>query len=174
MPAKPREIGLLGFLGSVVVVLVTLGVVSVVMGYLDSKPTPARGPAPRAGAEAATPDSSPTPGRPAFTCKPVPPATTDAISSGLNTPGRGSILRAVAVRSEAYADRHFVAATMGGTGIEGDPGVWLTIGDLRNPTMILAVDSIARRFSVFPDANQTSPRATMSDPGAMEAKGCLR
>lgn len=83
--------------------------------------------------------------------------------------------QAVAVRSGAHERANFVAARIHGPGMgDGPIGVWLVSGTLDEPGFFLAVNQMAQEFSVFPDADRTDARASMSDPGAKEAEECLR
>ena len=78
------------------------------------------------------------------------------------------------MKSGAHANGYFIAASMGGPGMNDAVGVWLTTGNLSNARAFYSVDALAKEFSVFPDASRTAAQATMSDPGAREALGCLR
>ena len=86
----------------------------------------------------------------------------------------------MAVRSNDFKKVYFVAAKIYGPGIEDGegPGVWFITGDPTSPGMIMSVNSYAKLFSDYPDANTTKTgalsnlQATMSNDGAMEARNC--
>ena len=83
--------------------------------------------------------------------------------------------QAVAVPSGAHERANFVAARVHGPSMgDGQIGVWLVSGPLDDPGMYLAVNGIAQQFSVFPRGGRTRADATMSDPGASDAKRCLQ
>lgn len=99
----------------------------------------------------------------------------NAIGSDLRVYGGGTIRRGAAVRSGAHSNAYFVAAEIDGPDLEGDGdiGIWIT-NKLHPPLgMILAVDGIAKEFSVYPDAERSDAQATIFDPGARESRGCL-
>lgn len=106
-------------------------------------------------------------------CLDVSPALVEAIESGLNVTGGGSIGRAAAVRSGAHQNAFYVAAEIRGAGIDGTIGVWAT-NNLDAQGMLYSVDGYANEFSDWGDGRTTDAAFSMSDPGAREARTCLR
>lgn len=110
------------------------------------------------------------------TCVRITPEQTAAIESGLTVSGGGSIEAGWAVRSGAHHNLYFVSADIGGPGLEGpnDVGTW-AMNDVEAGTvgLVLAVNSMAREFSVFPDGRSTDAETSMDDPGARESQGCV-
>lgn len=149
-------------LGGIVLLAGTLFVVAAIYGSGPDSP--------------AVPTSTPpeaVPARPAVTCEPVPQNLRDLIGETLTVQGGGSIGRAGAVRSGAHANAYFVAAEIQGPGMDDAVGTWAT-NRLDGTGMILSVDGTAKEFSVLPDGARTAAAFSMADPGAREARGCLR
>lgn len=109
-------------------------------------------------------------------CVDVPRQLLDDIASTLTVDGGGSLREGRAHRSGAHQRAFFVAAEVVGPGLEetGNIGVWLVSGSLSSPGLLLAVDGTANAFSGLPNAGRTDAGSTMADPGAREARECVR
>jgi len=81
-------------------------------------------------------------------------------------------LRGKAYKSPDYTNVYFIAIEFEATGIENQVGVWA-----RNEIesgIILAADSFAQSFTVWPDADKTDSQIMASDPAIKIARDCLK
>lgn len=101
-------------------------------------------------------------------CEPVPDVYRETLIAGLSE-GR-ALGRLSAVRSGAHQNAYFVAGQIKGT---GQVAVWFKTGGLGDPGLTFSVDARALEYSGWGDASTTDAEATMSDPGAVEARACL-
>jgi len=108
-------------------------------------------------------------------CLSVPGWLLAELEAGLTVQGIGTLGDASAVLSEDVDDLYFIAAQIGGPGTDDSVGVWATnrLGSEPEGAVVLAVNSLAQEFSVYPDAGSADSSITMSDDGAREATECL-
>lgn len=107
-------------------------------------------------------------------CLDVPEAVVASLNEGFNTKGL-TLRNSKAVKSNSFESVYFISADIQGAGLEGQDDV-ATFGTNSLESgggIFMAVDKVAKEFSVFPDSSTTDARATMSDDGAKESVDCV-
>lgn len=97
-----------------------------------------------------------------------------AIGAGLQVDGgAGHLKRGSVVKSGDFSKVYIVAAEIDGPGLkgDGDVGVWATNSTTADG-LILAVDSAAKEFSDWGDADKTEAAIDQSADGVSEAEAC--
>lgn len=116
-----------------------------------------------------TPALAPTSPAAASRCVPVTGELLDAIATGLQVSGGGSLEHGQAVRSNDFNSVYFVAARIKGAGLDASSiGIWAT-NDLAADGPFYAVDGYAHQFSDWGQSKDVS----QFDDGAQEAKSCV-
>jgi hypothetical protein len=100
-------------------------------------------------------------------------ALINAIETGLEVDGGGSLRRGFIVRSKDFSKVFMVAAEIDGSGLrqKGDVGVWAT-NSRQGDGLIMAVDAVAQEFSDWGDADKTDAAIESSADGVAQAKEC--
>lgn len=152
-----------------IAVVALLALSGIVYAIPDAEPAPSAQPATRAApSTAAAPTVPPSPA-----CEGVTGTLLTNLSEGLTVTGGGRVSRATAVKSGAHAEAYFVAGIIEGSGLDHTVAVWAT-NRLDGSGVIFSVDAFAKEFSVWPDGGRSAAGFSMSDPGASEARACLR
>ena len=104
-------------------------------------------------------------------CIAIPSVVLADIASGEES-GVGMIpVVGYAVKSPDFSNVYFLAIQFSATGIDEQIGVWARNGI--DSGIIMAVDSIAQNFTVWPDADGTDAAIASNDPSVSSAKSCL-
>lgn len=98
----------------------------------------------------------------------------EAIASGEESGVGMKAVRGVAVKSRDFANVYMVAMEFSATGIPNQVGVWATNSLTAGEGLIMAVDGMAKQFTVWPDADETDAGITIMDDGVEEAKVALQ
>lgn len=100
-------------------------------------------------------------------CLDVPANALARIDTGL-TNGK-------AVRSNDFEKVYFVSAYLQGEGLSGTDIATFATNNLDGPAFVLAVDSYAKEFTVFPASDREGAQfyITLSDDGARESRDCV-
>lgn len=106
---------------------------------------------------------------PAVVCEPVQPKLVEQL---LRDVKGAEPLASAAVRSPEHEKVWLVAVKFNAPGVAGETGVWAS-NALDGTGSILAVDGIARNFSVYPDAAGSAAGIRSTDPAVTDVKGCL-
>jgi hypothetical protein len=117
--------------------------------------------------ESTKPESASVP----IQCLDVPEQVLLDIASGEEERAGMIPLRGKAYKSPDYANVYFIAIEFEATGIEKQVGVWARNGI--ESGLILAADSYAQSFTVWPDADKTDAQILPSDPAIKIARECL-
>jgi len=114
-------------------------------------------------------------GKQADRCEIVPMKFAEAIvaEGAEDGVGRLKALDAAAVRSRDYEKAYMIAVRFKGPGIDSETGVWSSNSLKLGGGLILAVDGLAKEFTVWPDADKTDAGMSIADDGVDEAKDCL-
>lgn len=99
----------------------------------------------------------------------------DRIALALTVEG-GSLREGWAYRSPAHTEAYFVAAEIDGPGLEdeGDDELWFVTSFESVAGIVLPVGEARTGFVTSGDAGDIDARVSSSDPGAQEARTCLR
>ena len=104
-------------------------------------------------------------------CIVIPSLVLADIASGEES-GVGMIpVSGYAVKSPDFSNVYFLAIQFSATGIDDQIGVWARNGI--DSGTIMSVDSIAKNFTVWPDADGTSAAIASNDPSVASAKSCM-
>jgi hypothetical protein len=76
-----------------------------------------------------------------------------------------------AVKSPDFSNVYFLAVKFSATGVDDQIGVWARNGI--DSGLIMSVDSIAKNFTVWPDADGTGAAIASNDPSVTLSKSCL-
>ena len=115
-----------------------------------------------------------TPRKPASNCFPVPTAYGQSIISAARAGSGAKFVRASAVKSPAFAKVYFIAVEFSATGVDNQVGVFASNGLMDGAGLVMAVDGVAKQFTVWPDAGKTTAAISGSDPSVVAAKACLK
>jgi hypothetical protein len=109
----------------------------------------------------------------ASACEPVPSGLLEAIAKGAEAGvGPMTLTRGRAYRSPDFSKVWFVAASLQAEGISPTDGVWATNSLEPGGGALMAVDGVAKEFTVWPDADSTAARISAADPAVAAAKNC--
>jgi hypothetical protein len=111
---------------------------------------------------------------PSSDCVSVSAAMMDAVASGAQDRTGLMPVAAAAVKSPDFSSVYFVAMEFSATGIDNQVGVWATNSLTPGDGLILSASSMAKEFTVWPDAAATDAAISAGDPGIRAAEACLR
>jgi hypothetical protein len=104
-------------------------------------------------------------------CVAIPSVVLADIASGEESGVGMTPVVGYAVKSPDFSNVYFLAIQFSATGIDEQIGVWARNGI--DSGIIMAVDSIAQNFTVWPDADGTDAAIASNDPSVSSAKSCL-
>jgi hypothetical protein len=104
-------------------------------------------------------------------CISIPSNVLADIASGEET-GVGMMpILGFAIKSPDFSNVYFLAINFSATGVNDQIGVWARNGI--DSGIIMSVDSIAKNFTVWPDADGTNAAIASNDPSVELSKSCL-
>lgn len=108
-------------------------------------------------------------------CEDVPREVLDSIAAGAEEDtGALDVSRGSAYRSPDYENVYFVAAEFSAAGVGSETGVWaLNSIDPAAPGLIVAADSFAQGFTVYPDGDKMADPIPKSSDDIVNARACL-
>jgi hypothetical protein len=104
-------------------------------------------------------------------CVAIPSVVLADIASGEESGVGMTPVVGYAVKSPDFSNVYFLAIQFSAAGIDDQIGVWARNGI--DSGIIMAVDSIAQNFTVWPDADGTDAAIASNDPSVSSAKSCL-
>lgn len=127
-------------------------------------------------AEAPT-SEEPAPSEPAglsADCIPVDRAMIDGIVSGAQDGTGMQGVSAAAVKSPNFENVYFISVEFSATGVDNQVGVWASNSLTPGEGLILSASSMAKQFTVWPDAASTDAQISPTDPSIAAAEACLQ
>lgn len=108
-------------------------------------------------------------------CEDVDSVVLDSIEAGSEEDtGPIEISRGSAYKSPNYEQVYFVAAEFSSAGVDSETGVWaLTSIDPDAPGLIVAADSFAQGFTVYPDGDKMTDAIPKAGDDIDNARECL-
>ena len=103
-------------------------------------------------------------------CRKVDAGLAKAIIAGEENPAGLKAVKWAAVKSP---DFYFIAIEFSATGVDNQLGVWASDSLKQGGEVIMSVDSTAKAFTVWPDADETDAEISDADPSIDAAKACL-
>lgn len=96
-----------------------------------------------------------------------------AVLSGAEAGTNVKFVRAAAVKSPDFEKVYFIAVEFSAPGVDKQTGVFASNALTDGGGMLMAVDGIAKQFTVWPDADKTQAAISSADPAVDAAKACL-
>ena len=97
-----------------------------------------------------------------------------SIISGAEAGTGAKFVKASAVKSPDFDKVYFIAVEFSATGVDNQIGVFASNSLTDGGGVVMAVDEMAKQFTVWPDADKTDAAISGADPSVATAKACLK
>jgi hypothetical protein len=106
-------------------------------------------------------------------CIAVPVAQAQRLAEGAERGvGKMTFTAAAAVKSSDFKSVYMIAGRFRAPGVD-EVGVWASNKLPIGGGLLLAVDGVAKQFTVWPDGDKSSAGVSSTDDGVAEARDCL-
>lgn len=106
-------------------------------------------------------------------CESVPDGDLARLAEGAESDvGTITLTNGRAFKSDDYESVYFIAAELSADGVDGETGVWATNTLPVGSGSLLAVDGIAKQFTVWPDSDTSSAEISSTDSAVSTVRDC--